>query len=87
MTEEADAELIQEAEVSYDSMLGSVRHLAKICLIVSTVVFVAGMVFIGVEVSSINQTVTSHNTELSQTLHAACVLIKSDPHLPVPKGC
>lgn len=41
------------------------------------------------KVDDIDHTVVSHNTELAQTLDAACVLIKSDPQLNhyIPKDC
>lgn len=44
-----------------------------------------GLIYL--KVDQIDTTVTSHNIELSQTLTAACVLIESDPKLPLPAGC
>lgn len=62
----------------------------KISLWVVFVAVTVGVIAIAWGVTTLHQverTVSSHDTELKQTLQAACILIKSDPHLPIPKGC
>lgn len=80
----ADKRIEEAAVISAIRRMSGTQTFALVVIV--AMLSVALGIIIGL-VGSIDHTVTSHNTELSQTLHAACVLIKSDPKLPVPSGC
>jgi hypothetical protein len=87
LTQEEKTAVTDIASASFDSAMRFIVKAVVTWLIAIFFMFGAALGVIYLKVDSIDTTVTSHNTELSQTLTAACVLIKSDPKLPLPAGC
>lgn len=80
-------ELTHSAGLAFSHAMRFVTRAVVVWLIAIFMMFGTALGLIYVKVDSIDTTVTAHNSELSQTLTAACVLIKSDPTLPLPAGC
>lgn len=73
-----------------NTFTGAMRFITRavvVWLLAIFLMFGTALGLIYLKVDSIDTTVTAHNSELSQTLTAACVLIKSDPQLPLPAAC
>jgi hypothetical protein len=80
-------ELTHSAGLAFNHAMRFVTRAVVVWLLAILFMFGTALGLIYVKVDSIDTTVTSHNVELSDTLTAACVLIRSDPTLPVPAGC
>jgi hypothetical protein len=81
------SDITQAAASTFASAMKFVTRAVVVWLIAVFIMIGSALGVIITTVNSIDTVVISHNTELSQTLTAACVLIKSDPTLPLPAGC
>lgn len=87
LSDEDKTAVAAHASVAFDIAMRTVVRAVVVWLVCVFFLLASALGLIYAKADSIDTTVTSHNTELTQTLTAACVLIKSDPKLPLPAGC
>lgn len=81
-TTEVQQHVSAEAAAAFRDAMKFAKKAIVIWLVAVFLVISAGAWAVYAKIEHVDAVVTSHNTALTKTLDAACVLIRSDPKLP-----